>query len=170
MPELLHKTQTMGDKEPEKKSSTEAQSNRETDPVTEHVTEHETERYTEPQPIPETEPELHGIEPEQGLEPETESETEPETEPELDRDTTPTPSENDWMDVSTESWLSEDSGTLPNVVSSISHKMPTVPASYNVPIAPSCCFFCGKDLRNTPRRMRIRHKSRCKRRHPAYYH
>ena len=99
-----------------------------------------------------------------------EPEPEPETEPELDRDTTPTPSENDWMDVSTESWLSEDSGTLPNVVSSISHKMPTVPASYNVPIAPSCCFFCGKDLRNAPRRMRIRHKSRCKRRQPAYYH
>ena len=80
MPELLHKTQTMGDKEPEKKSSTEALSSLETDPVTEHVTERETEPYTEPQPIPETEPELHGIEPKQGLEPGAETETESEAE------------------------------------------------------------------------------------------
>ena len=94
----------------------------------------------------------------------------PEPEPELERDTTPTPSENDWLDVLTESMVSEDSGTMPNVVSTIYPTLPAVPASYNVPIAPNCCFFCGKDLTYFPHKMKSRHKSRCKRRQPAYYH
>ena len=85
-------------------------------------------------------------------------------EPEPERVITPTPSENDWMDVG-------DNGNMPDVSPSLSIipvVVTGVPALYEV--AKHICFFCGKNLTLAPRKMRIRHKSRCKKKQPLYYH
>ena len=95
----------------------------------------------------------------QAIEPELELEPEPE------RVITPTPSENDWMDVG------DNNGNMPDVSPSLSIipvVVTGVPALYEV--ANHICFFCGKNLTLAPRKMRIRHKSRCKRKRLLYYH
>ena len=88
---------------------------------------------------------------------------EPEPEPGPERITTPTPSESDWMELD----------TLPILPDESSHNMPILPVVSRVPSlydVQNSCLFCGTNLTSVNRKIRNRHKSRCKRKQPLYYH
>ena len=100
---------------------------------------------------------------------------EPEPGPEPERVTTPTPSESDWMELDTMSILPDGSTSdnmpiLPVVSSDTMTILPVVsrvPSLYDVQ---NSCLFCGTNLTSVNRKIRNRHKSRCKRKQPLYYH
>ena len=101
---------------------------------------------------------------------------EPEPEPGPERITTPTPSESDWMELDTMPILPDgstsDNMPLP-VVSLSSDTMTILPVVFRVPSlydVQKSCLFCGTNLTSVNRKIRNRHKSRCKRKQPLYYH